>query len=324
MQSALTARNFLSRGLRVLATLLIVGALSLVAAPGDAPKPGASDKKGDKAGAVEVRFTDGSVLKVRLRDEKLEVKTPYGKLAVPVADIQRIEFATRIPEEDTRKITAAVAHLGKEDFKERETATAELLRFGARAYPALLVAAQSEDPEVRKRAEELLEKVRASVPESDLEVRKHDLIILEEWKILGTIEASTFKVTTAQFGEVPVKLTDIRSLRAEGVADADGTPVLVGLPDPGSLTGYNGRIGEKLAFTVTGRTDAGIFGTDIYTTDSALATAAVHAGILKAGQTGTVRVQIIASPAAYASSTRNGVTSNAWGPYPAAYQFLKK
>jgi hypothetical protein len=327
MQSVLTARHLLPRGLRILITLLMVGTLSVAMAPGDGPKPGAGDKKGDKspaAGSVEVRFTDGSVLKLRLRDEKLEVKTPYGKLAVPVADIQRIEFATRIPEDDTRKITAAVARLGKDDFKERETASEELLRFGARAYPALLVAAQSDEPEVRKRAEELLEKIRATVPESDLEVRKHDLIFLEDWKILGTIEATTFKANTAQFGEQQVKLADVRSLRAEGVSEPGGAAVAGVQADPGTLTGFQGFIGQKFAFTVTGRADGSVFGTDVYTTDSMLATAAVHAGVLRVGQTGTVKVQIIASPPGFAPSTRNGVTSAAWGPYPAAYQILKK
>ncbi len=325
MQSVLSARHLISRGVRILVTLLVVGTLFVAVAPGDTPKPGAADKKTDKAaGALEIRFTDGSLLKLRLRDEKLEVKTPYGKLAVPVADIQRIEFATRIAEDDARKITAAVSRLGKDDFEMRKTAIEELSRFGVRAYPALVTAAQSDDPEVRKRAEELMEKIRAVVPEADLEVRKHDLIYLENWKILGNIEATTFKANTAQFGEVTVKLADIRSLKAEGVADPEATTAIAAQADPGSLNAFQGMIGQKFAFTVTGRTDGSIFGTDVYTTDSHLATAAVHAGILKVGQTGTVKVLIIPSPAGYAASTRNGVTSNAWNVYPAAYRFLKK
>jgi hypothetical protein len=273
---------------------------------------------------VEVRFTDGSVLKVRVHDEKLDVKTPYGKLAVPVADIQRIDFATRVAEDDARKINAAISRLGKDDFEVRKTASEELSRFGVRAYTALLDAAQNDDPEVRKRVEELLEKIRGSVSEADLEVRKYDMIFLEDWKILGNIEATTFKANTAQFGDLTVKLADVRSLRAEGVADPAGATVAGVQADPGSLTGFQGFIGQKFAFTVTGRTDGSIFGTDVYTTDSSLATAAVHAGVLRPGQTGTVKVQIIASPPAFAPSTRNGVTSAAWTAYPAAYQFVKK
>src|SRR5690242_18829304 len=64
----------------------------------DPPKdqPDKSAKAGD--GLVEVRFTDGSTLKVKLRDEKLELQTPYGKLLIPAADVRQIDFATRVPD----------------------------------------------------------------------------------------------------------------------------------------------------------------------------------------------------------------------------------
>ena len=58
----------------------------------------------------------------------------------------------------------------------------------------------------------------------------------------------------------------------------------------------------------------------MYTTDSQLATAAVHAGAVRAGQTGVVKVTMLASPPAFQGSSRNGVTSNPYGPYPAAYR----
>jgi hypothetical protein len=51
--------------------------------------------------------------------------------------------------------------------------------------------------------------------------------------------------------------------------------------------------------------------------------AAVHAGVLKLGETGVVRVKIIRSPPAFTASRRNGVTTQPFGPYPAAYQVLK-
>ena len=55
-----------------------------------------------------------------------------------------------------------------------------------------------------------------------------------------------------------------------------------------------------------------------------LAMAAVHAGVLKVGQTGVVKVLIVAPPAAFAGSTRNGVTSNNYMAYPGAYQIIVK
>src|SRR5207302_1418178 len=46
---------------------------------------------------MEMRFTDGSSLRLTLREERLELVTPYGKLQLPVADVQRVDFASRTP-----------------------------------------------------------------------------------------------------------------------------------------------------------------------------------------------------------------------------------
>jgi hypothetical protein len=92
------------------------------------------------------------------------------------------------------------------------------------------------------------------------------------------------------------------------------------LTDPGTLSAYRGQNGKSYLFEVTGRADLSIAGADIYTDDSALATAAVHAGALSAGQTGVVRVTILAGQASYDGTTRNGVTSGASTNYPGSYQ----
>ena len=49
-------------------------------------------------------------------------------------------------------------------------------------------------------------------------------------------------------------------------------------PDPGNLSEYRDHEGETFYFQVTGRTGSTIWGSDFYTGDSSLATAAVHAG----------------------------------------------
>ena len=66
-----------------------------------------------------------------------------------------------------------------------------------------------------------------------------------------------------------------------------------------------------------------IWGTDVYTTDSKLAMAAVHAGVVKPGETGVVRLKILASPPSYAGSFRNGVRTSPYGVFGGAYQILK-
>ncbi len=85
--------------------------------------------------------------------------------------------------------------------------------------------------------------------------------------------------------------------------------------DPGRL--YNsGPTGEVLFFRVTGTDSGTLYGTGVYTSDSTLATAAVHAGILKTGQTGVVKVTTIPNHPQFIGSTHSGVTSSNWSSYP--------
>ena len=286
-----------------------------MAAPATAPPA--------EGGAIEVRFTDSSNMKVQLRDTHLEVETPYGKLRIPVADIRRIEFATRVSDETAKKIDAAVVSLGSNEFKTREQASAELAALGATTYTALLKAAKNADAEVARRAQELVTKVREEVPAEQLEVRPYDVIYTEHSKIAGRIQGSSLKVTTAQFGDQPMKLCDIRSLHAPGAEpEADATAAAEAPPD--SLTRLQANIGKSYLFRVTGSVSGSVWGTDVYTTDSSLAAVAVHAGVLKPGQSGVVRVTILAPPAVFVGSTRNGVTSAAYPGFPGAYKVSRR
>lgn len=60
-----------------------------------------------------------------------------------------------------KKIKGWIEDLGSETFSVRENASKELLAQGARALPAVTLAVQSEDPEVRDRAKEVLGKLNA-------------------------------------------------------------------------------------------------------------------------------------------------------------------
>ena len=94
-------------------------------------------------------------------------------------------------------------------------------------------------------------------------------------------------------------------------------------PSDGKLTIFRGRVGE-FTFQVTGKTTGRIWGgyDNIYTDDSDIATAAVHAGVIKAGQTGNVKVRFLGGFESYPSIDRNGVTSNNYGSYAGSYQIL--
>jgi beta-lactamase regulating signal transducer with metallopeptidase domain len=94
------------------------------------------------------------------------------------------------------------------------------------------------------------------------------------------------------------------------------------MPDPGALLAYREFVGQSLSFLVTG--DGGeimsIWGTDVYTDDSHLAKAAVHAGVLGADETGVVRVTILPGQSSYRGSRRNGVQSLDYGSFPGSYR----
>jgi hypothetical protein len=90
-------------------------------------------------------------------------------------------------------------------------------------------------------------------------------------------------------------------------------------PDPGAAAGLPHQDGQVTKVRVTGSATGPVWGTDVYTADSSLAAAAVHAGVLRPGETGIVRVRMVPGLSAYPGSTRNGVTSGAWGSYPSAY-----
>ncbi len=316
--------NPVARGPRLTATLFAALALAStapgagrLAEPGPPPNP-AHD--GPAAGAVEVHFTDGSVLKLLLRDPRVEVTTPYGKLLIPVADLQKVEFATRLPEDLARRIDATVGDLGSSDYPKRQAAETELLKLREKAYPALLRAEKSKDREVVQRARRLLEKVRADVPEEALVVREHDVIQTPHSKIAGHITSPALKAHTTQFGEVQLKLCDVRALRSLALGPEE--EAVASIADPGTMVSLQNQIGKVFHVRTVGAMGP-LWGTDVYTTDSSVAAAAVHAGVLRLGQAGVVKVKVIAPPPLFAGSSRNGMTSGAFAAFPGAFQVLK-
>lgn len=87
------------------------------------------------------------------------------------------------------------------------------------------------------------------------------------------------------------------------------------------LRSLESRIGQSFFFQVTGETEGRVWGTDIYTSDSSLGVACVHAGLLQSGEMGVVKVTMVAPLSNFQGSTRNGVTSHPWtSGWPGAYQ----
>lgn len=276
---------------------------------------------------VEVRCADDSVLKVKVLDPAVELVTKYGTLRIPVSDIRKIDFATRTPPEVADRITTLVSNLGHADFATREKATAELREYRERAYPALVKAAKAGDPEVSRRAEESVRFIQQKLHAGALEPREFDVVVTDDAKLTGLLTTTALKVQTGPFGEQTLRLADVRTLRASGVAAGDD--VAAAPPAPANMMAFQNQFGKELVGTITGpqpsAQGSGVWGTDIYTLDSNIAAAAVHAGLVQPGQSAVVRVRVVASPPQFVPSARNGVSSTGYGNYPAGgYEFVRR
>jgi hypothetical protein len=89
---------------------------------------------------------------------------------------------------------------------------------------------------------------------------------------------------------------------------------------PRTLVGLCDQVGQTYCFQVKGEDTGTVWGSDIYTADSALAAAAVHAGAVKLGKTSVVRITVVEPLIAYHGSVRNGITTQSYGPYGTAYR----
>lgn len=90
--------------------------------------------------------------------------------------------------------------------------------------------------------------------------------------------------------------------------------------DPGLLTSLRSKVGESFLFLVAADTGGTVYGTGLYTDDSKLSAAVVHAGLMKEGQQGVVKVTILPGAASYAGSEQNGVTSKSWNEYHRSFR----
>jgi hypothetical protein len=176
---------------------------------------------------VEIHYANGSMVRMVLLDFKLEVVTRYGKLSIPAADVRRIEFGVHLPEGMDKKIHTAIKNLNNDAFKERDKAEKELITMGVHAYPAVHHASKSNDPEVAQRAQTILKRISAKVPAKELRLREDDQIITPTFTVVGQIVTPVIKANSEYFGDVDVKLPQVRSLRmltgpseAEVVVDA--------------------------------------------------------------------------------------------------------
>jgi hypothetical protein len=201
--------------------LLFVLATSVVLAGERAQSGG----KKDNFGEVEVLFANGSLVRLTLVQEKIDIETQYGKLSVPLTDVRRIEFGLHMPEGMDKKVGSAIQQLGSGDFKEREGAVRELVALGVHAYPAVLKATKSPDLEVAKRALDAATRIRAKVAAKELGLGADDRVVTAKFIIVGRILTRAIKARTEYFGDAQLSLPQLRHLRVL-VDSKDGNVII--------------------------------------------------------------------------------------------------
>jgi hypothetical protein len=97
-----------------------------------------------------------------------------------------------------------------------------------------------------------------------------------------------------------------------------GTPTPIGWQD--SAVHLRGQDGATARFVCpAGGTPGSVWGSGVYTDDSSICGAAVHAGVISAARGGAVAIAVRPGQASYAASRRNGVTSQAWGTWHGSF-----
>lgn len=194
---------------------LVRWALLVLALP-LAPSLAADDAKPDAAKVQDVvaMYHDGSKVRMVFLQENLEVVTKYGRLTVPTADVRRIDFGFRLTADVQQKLDESLKHLVSDNFQLREAAAKHLTGLGRLSYPALLKLAKGQDLDTTRRVEDILKAIRVKVPAEQLRSRMDDLVHTQHFTIAGRIEIPTLKAKTEHFGDVQMKIVDLRSINS--------------------------------------------------------------------------------------------------------------
>ena len=88
-----------------------------------------------------------------------------------------------------------------------------------------------------------------------------------------------------------------------------------------TLTNNDAPVGTRLGFYCPpGGTASTVWGTDVYSDDSSICTAAVHAGLITFNG-GAVSLVVQPGQPGYAASERNGVSTLSYGTWGRSYSF---
>lgn len=116
-----------------------------------------------------------------------------------------------------------------------------------------------------------------------------------------------------------------------GACGKGGAPAAPAAPAPAAeaitwssnATAYRTRLGQQITVTCPPNGQTGsVWGTDTYSDDSSICTAALHSGRVTQAAGGTVTIQIAPGMPSYTASMRNGVTTRPWPAWQGSFTIV--
>lgn len=158
--------------------------------------------------------------------------------------------------------------------------------------------------------------------------RNFDAMISLPWDTLGLVPGAEDTITLRFTSFNRATLGRYLAILHLGIAvpvildedKEDETAIGLRLACETNARGLEGEIGGVIvASCPAGCAPAAVYGTEIYTDDSNICTAAVHAGAIRAESGGTFQIVLADGQSDYAPSTQNGITSSRWGAWERSF-----
>jgi hypothetical protein len=111
--------------------------------------------------------------------------------------------------------------------------------------------------------------------------------------------------------------------RAISVEPASWAPVFLAHGRDSTPARLTGRVGDSFTFPIVGSRDGSVWGDGVYTDDSDIRAAAVHAGAVEAGEFGLVKLTLVQGRDSYEGSSKNGVVSQPFSSWPGGYSIAR-
>lgn len=271
----------------------------------------------------EVRTTDGKIRKFTPVDEVLTLDTKFGAVKVPMKEVKRLEFGCRLSVNDRKAIADAIADVVGSTGRTREAGKETLVGFGLAAYPAVVRAAKTAPKDALPHMGQVREKLKGLIGEDDDEPLDQDVIVTADGsRLAGTLSPEALRVKLGG-EEKQVGWKEARVM-AFGPIEVEEKVEVIQLGSGGVHGLMQTHFEKWVGVQVTGVASGSVWGSGPYTTDSTLGAAAVHAGVLKEGETAIIKIRVKADAGGYSGSTKNGVITSDWGPYSGCFEVAAK